>query len=328
MIIFLYGEDTYRSRVQLRKIIEKFKADRDPAGYNVVVIDAVAESTADRMIQEILCVPFLAERRLVVIESIFSSKFHQELSSGFSYFLQEKSIPDTTVVVLWEGGEIGKGKEVGRLFERLKQEKYAQEFSLLRGPQFAGWIAGEVQARGGSIASTAAQYLAGWAKNSWEASSLIDVCLAYAAGREIALTDVLRFTDDQQNADTVFVLVDAILHGRGKDAFAELRRQYEHGADASYIFAMIIRQVRILLQLRDLFDRGDLPASASVASLLKFHPFVVKKSLAGIRERSFRELANIHAALTSMDIEMKTGGRRLEVALDAFIGRESVKTLR
>ena len=39
MIINIFGEDNYRSYLYLQKMIEKFKAERDPQGYNVILVD-------------------------------------------------------------------------------------------------------------------------------------------------------------------------------------------------------------------------------------------------------------------------------------------------
>ncbi len=80
MVIFLYGKDIFRSREHLKKMTAKFRADRDPQGYNVVRLDASAESESSRIMNEMLASPFLAERRLAVIESLLSSK-HKSLQT-------------------------------------------------------------------------------------------------------------------------------------------------------------------------------------------------------------------------------------------------------
>jgi len=36
MIIYIYGEDTFRSHQYLKQQIERFKKERDPQGMNVV----------------------------------------------------------------------------------------------------------------------------------------------------------------------------------------------------------------------------------------------------------------------------------------------------
>ncbi len=66
MLIFLSGPDTFRSRKQLKKMIEKFKTDRDPQGFNVVVLDCRV-SEPSYILEQILTPPFLAEKKLVIL---------------------------------------------------------------------------------------------------------------------------------------------------------------------------------------------------------------------------------------------------------------------
>ena len=100
-----------------------------------------------------------------------------------------------------------------------------------------------------------------------------------------------------------------------------IREQYAKGEDAQFIFAMLIRQFRILLELRDLFDREDNLNSDVIAKQLGLHPFVVKKSLPFVKKYTLTELKRIYSSLLDMDIETKTGQGDQSVLLDVFVGR-------
>ena len=56
MIIYIWGEDTFRSRQYLKKTIEQFKKQRDPQGYNVVILDTKKEESG-RVLRNFIC-PF------------------------------------------------------------------------------------------------------------------------------------------------------------------------------------------------------------------------------------------------------------------------------
>ena len=73
MIIYIYGEDTFRSRNYLKQQVERFKKERDPQGMNVVVLDG-QKVESRRLWNEITAAPFLAEKRLVIVQNILSSK--------------------------------------------------------------------------------------------------------------------------------------------------------------------------------------------------------------------------------------------------------------
>ena len=139
MIIFLYGKDTFRSKQQLKKMIEKFKADRDPAGYNVARIDASLEKDGGKIMSEILAIPFLAERRFIAIESLLSSKL-TELQKEMLERIESKRLPESNIIVFWEATDTFKTKDAKALFERLAKEKYAQAFEEYTGARLTSWI--------------------------------------------------------------------------------------------------------------------------------------------------------------------------------------------
>lgn len=321
MIIFLYGKDTFRSRQQLKKMVEKFKADRDPAGYNVVVIDADAEKDSRRIMGEILTVPFLAERRMVVVESLLSVKHHAQLIQEILQRIEAKALSESTVLLFWEPSDSFVGKEAKALFAKLSQEKYCQSFDPLQGEKYASWIKEELDRRGTRATRDAVGCLASNTKDGWQAHTLIEQLTAYSGAQEITRKEVELFLDTQ-NADTIFSFVDAVVSGNAREAYRLLSHAYNNGEDLSYLFAMLIRQYRILMTMRDFFERTDTASTEVIAQKLSLHPFVVKKSLASMRRTPMASFRRVHRELTALDIAIKTGRGSPEAALDAFIGRQ------
>jgi DNA polymerase III subunit delta len=337
MIIFLYGKDTYRSKQQLAKMVGKFRAERDPQGLNLVKIDC--DSAKENIMQEVLSSPFLAEKRMVVLENLLSSK-QISVQEDFIKRIEEKNLPEDVVLIIWEAIEKPKLKAVKQLFERLLKEKFVQHFEELSGAKLTGWILAEVKGRGGEIDSKAANVLASSVgSDMWRLSTIIDQCIAYVysannepplipplrGGRIITSSDVNLFIEEKAD-DNVFNLVDAIVNKQTKDVYTMMQEQYRQGNDAGYLFAMILRQFRILLQLRDLYDRGENLQSSSMAKELGLHPFVIKKSLPMVKRYSLEELANIHADLLLIDKKTKTGQGDQSLMLDMFVGKTCLTT--
>lgn len=320
MLLFLYGPDTFRSRQQLKKIIAKFKHDRDPQGLNVVRIDVEKEAHSGKILEQILTIPFLAERRMVVLENLLVSK-HKELQSELFCRIEEERLPASTVLVFWEGVEKVKGKDATDFFERLTREKFAQRFDLLKGIKLGGWIAAEVTERGGKMTAPATQYLAtNLANDMWRLSSLIDQLVSYRPGIEIDLADIQLFFDEKIN-DNIFALVDAIVARQTKSVYQMIQEQYRQGEDVQYMLAMIIRQFRILLQMRDVFEREETLPSELMAKKLNLHPFVVKKSLVSMKRYTLAQLKDVYDALLTLDVHIKTGYAAPETLLDVFVAR-------
>ncbi|MCX6779664.1 MAG: hypothetical protein NT034_00600, partial [Candidatus Magasanikbacteria bacterium] len=158
MVIYIYGEDSYRSRQYLSDQITKFKTARDPQGYNVAIFDA-QKVEPGKILSEIVSSPFLAEKRLVVVENILSISDKVFLGELIER-VEEKRIPESNIVIFWQSEKLSKVKEAKEFEAILKKEKYAQEFEALDSSALSAWIATEVKKRNGKISNQAINYLA------------------------------------------------------------------------------------------------------------------------------------------------------------------------
>ena len=115
-------------------------------------------------------------------------------------------------------------------------------------------------------------------------------------------------------------MVDAIVAGNRKLAFRLIEDQRQLGQDDGYLFSMIVRQFRILISMRDVFNREENISSDSMAKALELHPFVVKKSLPLIKRYSLDRLKDLYQQLLSIDIKTKTGLADQSWLIDLFVG--------
>lgn len=304
----------------MKKMIEKFKQDRDPQGYNVAVLDCVKED-GGKIMEQILSAPFMSEKRLVVLENFLSTTKIGDLQAEMLKRVDEKTLPESTVLIFWEEDLKPKTKVAKELFEKLSKEKFSQQFEALVGFKLQAWIEAEFKTRGGKISQPALQYLTqNIGSDMWRLDSLISQLVAYKAGGEIGLADVQLFLDEKTD-DSIFNLVDAIVGGQAKKAFEMIREQYRIGKDAPYVFAMLLRQFRILLELRDLHEREDNLSSDALAKKLNLHPFVVKKSLPFVKCYPMEKLKSIYQSLLDFDVKTKTGQGGPELLLDVLVGK-------
>ncbi len=319
MLIFLFGSDTFNSHRQLKKMTAKFKAERDPQELNVAVLDCERE-TPDKIWEQILATAFLAEKRLVVLKNLLLSK-HKELQTALLKRLEEKKLPEENVLIFWESASEFKNPEAKALAARLQKEKFAQQFEPPTGLKLKAWINQELKERTGKINVSALNYLTENAGTDiWLLGSLLAQLLAYKNGEEITVADIALFLE-QKIDDSIFNLVDAIVAKQPQKVFQMMREQYRLGKDPGYIFVMILRQFKILLELRDLYEREDKLTSDQIAKKLGLHPFVVKKSLPMIKRYTMAELKNIYQQLLDIDIKTKTGQGDQSIMLDLFVGK-------
>jgi len=318
MLIFLYGKDTYRSKQQLKKMIEKFKVERDPQGYNVVELDCDKE-TSGNIMSQLLTSPFLADKKMIVLKNLLSNSEHKDFLLELMTRIEENRLPEENIVVFWESNDTFKTKNAKTLFEKLKKEKFAQTFPELKGFEISNWIKNEIISRGGKIEMKALNFLVtNFASDMWSLATFIDQLVSYTT-QEITLSDVQKFVVEKVD-DNIFNLVDAIVAGQKAKAFKMIRKQYENGEDAQFIFAMILRQFRILLEMREVYEKKDNINSNDLAKMLGLHPFVVTKSFAFVKRYTLSQIKDIYLKLLEMDTKTKTGQGGQSFLLDVFVG--------
>ena len=316
MVIFLYGDDSYRSRHHLKKLMERFRAERDPQGCNVDVID-VGFIPASEILSRAFASPFLAEKRMVVLLS-FLSAGEPELQEAFLERLRA-GLPDDLVFVFWESVAMVKKSE---LFNALKKEKYAQEFAPLTGARLVAWIVEEVAARGAVLAPGAVEKMAEGCSDTFEAMHLVNQLVALVARekRPITVDDVGQFGEVKID-DDIFALVDAIGSRDKKRALKLLEEQWRQRVNDQYLFSMLVRQFRLVASVAAARDELEKASSNDIAQHLGLHPFVVKKTLALVPRYTSKDLSSAYQELIEMDRAVKTGRGEMDVMMTAFVSR-------
>jgi len=312
MVIFVYGKDVYRSSLYLKKVVDKFRADRDPSGYNTIVLDCADPKEAQRSLQEVLAAPFLAERRMVVLKHLISCK-DEALKKQFLERFESGNLPDSNVIVVYETVDKYRSKLDKTLLATLEKEKYKEYFGQLEGRELASWASQEIKERGGSIDGQALSYLmANAGSNLFELINIIEQLVSY--NPKVTKETVDIFVPEKID-DNIFTLVDTIVAGDIKKSFKLIQGQYDAGNDAGYMFAMILRQFRILIQLRDCLDRGVQPDPKPMS----LHPFVVKKTTPIAQKYTMEKLEKAYNELLQMDVHTKLGITPQPLMLDMFL---------
>ncbi len=322
MVIFLYGEDTYRSRERLTQLTTRFKKERDPEGLNVSFVDA--SSTKENILETIKASPFLAEKRMVVVERLAQTK-QKEVQTEITELITKDAFPKTSVVIFWEEKSPDKHKEAKQLWDTLKATPYAQEFSQMNAPEANSWIQAYIKEHGKTIENDALFLLSPLAvKNTWEAKQLLDTVIGYI-GTETTVTkkEVALFLEEGSE-DVIFALVDATLAGQTKQAYELLSTSRRHGQEAGYVIAMIIRQVRIMLQVEDMLRAQPGVPTDQVARTLAIHPFVAKKTISLTKHLAPHTAERMHSMLLQGDMAIKTGRQSPDEVLEFFIAQTSL----
>jgi len=314
MIIFLYGEDTFRSRRKLNELKEKFLREIDKTGASLSLIDG-EKAAIGEINGAIAPLSLLAKKRMIVIENIFSNKSKTIFKELNEYFNSKRS--DENIVIFWDGkiDEKKLSAEKNKLFKLLNKSKLVQNFKSLSNTEIINWTKKEIEERGGKISREALYILTSLASGDlWQIDNDITKLLNYKTGQQLKLgksesteitdEDVKNLVSGQVN-ENIFALTDALASKNKKMAAKLLEDHLAAGLTEGYLLNMIIRQFKTLLQIRQAIDSGF--TSRKIITLLKIHPYVAQKGIGQVRNFSLDQLKKILSELIKIDYLMKSG---------------------
>lgn len=317
-LALLHGEDEFA----IAEEVARFRAalgDPSVASINISEFDASATLNDIRSSAEAM--PFLAERRLVILYGMLhqltgSEKTKQERLAALLAYLAD--LPPTTTVLLVEPKALPRNNRALKQVSSL-DGALVRKLDLPQGPDVVKWIEARAKKHGGQFSRAGAQALAAAVGDyPRELDTEIVKLLTYVDFiRPVDAPDVERLTPASGQA-TVFQMVDALGQRNGRAAARSLHTLLaQPGQDAHAIFGMVVRQFRLLVQARDLLDRRANPASIGAA--LGVQDFVARKLLDQARNFNMATLRRVYERLLDFDVEMKTGKLDAELALDLMV---------
>lgn len=293
----MYGEDTYSISEKISTWKDEF-AKRYDGDTNITELDG-EEVAVSEIIDAISVLPFLSDKRLVIVKDFLSGQ-QAEIQKDLADRL--KDVPDTTVLVFYE---MKKPDKRLSLFKHLSKTGKTYEFVPPQGAALNQWIIDKTSKKGGTIGIMAASYLAQHVGNDlWKLLSEIGKLVSYTAGREIKSSDIDLLT--RSSAETnIFKMTDQIGNKRTHEAIKTLHMLLDSGADLHYVFSMIVRQFRLIIQIKDLVRKGF--QKQQIIDRLKQKPFTITSTINQIKNFEPEKLKDIYEKLLEIDTKFKTG---------------------
>lgn len=345
MIIFIYGQDSFRGSQKIKEFKDKYLREVDETGTSLVRLDG--KNTDIKEINEKTGASSLfARKRMVIIDNIFLNSSTVFLEKILEYFKQKEqaSKDGEDNIIIFHSPELKEikrktsskvlladvhGKEkplsskAAKLFQFLSGQQYVQHYPLMSDQELSKWIKEQVEAEGGSISPADIRMLIGLVGNDlWQLNSEINKLIHYKKGltgeEEVTIeSEDIKALVKANFDENIFALTDALSNRDKKQATRLLEEQYEAGLGDAYLLNMVIRQFKILLRIREALDNGY--TSNKIISQLKLHPFVVQKGINQVRRFKLEELKKIFSKLVEADHLMKTGKQDTRLMLDLLI---------
>lgn len=328
-IILLFGDDAQAIAEAAARLESAAAGDAALGDLNLSRFDLEDRSISDEQVQSaIYALPFLAEKRLVILRNPFARYKTAEASQRLIHLLE--TMPPTTQLVLVvpdrpqgkEGWEIMDDKKRGKpLLEWARKagaRALVRELRLPRPHEMTDWILRRARQEGGQFTPRAAAELAALTGNDTGiAAQEVRKLLTYVDyKRAVEVDDVQEVAASDGQAD-VFKMVDAIAAGETRTALRHLKILLEE-EDPARLFGMVIRQYRLLILAREALDQG-ITAPADIARRLKLHPYAAENLTRQAQRLNLTKLEGAYRLILAADQMIKSGQADFETALQTLI---------
>lgn len=321
-LYLLYGEDEFTRSEQVATLREKMR--RLPAGeYNITQLDG-SVATVDEVLGACEAVPFVAERRMVIVSGLLGrwqagstgrgARSRKRAAGGSTEELQRllaalPEVPSTTSLVLEEGA----------LDEQLVAQVagprvVARRFDRPRGERLVRWIQQRAQAHGAELDQQVARVLAAESEDLRRLDGELAKLALFCPGPiDVEAVHLLVASAEV----TIFALLDAVAARKAGDALTALRHLYQQGQRPEAVVAQLASLARRLLIVTELARTGSVTPARAAANGL--NPNVLSKLQRQARAFKPDELQRALERLLEADRASKTGRLDPELAVELAV---------
>ncbi|NLO82885.1 MAG: DNA polymerase III subunit delta [Clostridiales bacterium] len=312
-LYLFYGEEEYVKEQAMLQLTQAI-VTRDMAALNHQVLDGDSV-TADDIIYACETLPFMAEKRLVVVKDLpvlmgTRTSFDEDRLKAYL-----SRLPDTTCLVFYCMGKINKRKSLYNAIQKLGQ---VVEFQLLKQNEIAKWIVSNLKRRNKKISSAALQHFIDVAGNRLEKiykelNKLVDYI-----GDNVYITEEDIDTVVTPSAEyTIFQLIETVGTRNVGQAMYFLDRLLSEGENIFSILVMISRHISTIFQCKCLSEKG-LTADA-ISRAIDVHPYTIKKCLQQSRYFTASNLKTAMEECLKTDYGIKSGRIQARIGVEMLI---------
>lgn len=322
MIFYIYGTDNYLVREKTAEIRNGFISKKDKGGFNVIKLTG-EEITTDRFTQEVLTVPFLSEKKLIVVTDLCSdfSAGKKKLKDEIFTFLkahQDKLENNLLFTDVFE--EEKKIPQKDQLFNLLKSQQYAWYLPALKNADLNNWLKKYCAKNDIRIEPAAAAELLTMVGNDLlQLDNELNKLKNYSA--EPITKEAVRLLVRAKYDDDVFQLTDALAAKNRRAALELIANQLLSGNEPLSLLGSINWQFKTMLKIKSLLEDNPRQTAFDISSKTGLHSFVVSKNLATVKKFTLAELIKIQNDLIEIETNLKSGSKNPELLFDLFVAK-------
>jgi len=295
-LVLMSGEDTFSLLEEVKRWKDAFVEKHGDS--DLEELDGES-CRIEQIISSISTTPFLSEKRLVILRNFLSGRKPDEANALIPAL---EKLPETSILVLAELKDPDKRTSI---FKKLSSLATNRLFLRPKGALLTTWVQRRALLGGAACSPDAATYLITLlGDNLFTLESEIQKLTLFAQGQAItpAMIDELVTRNIQKS---IFTMTDQLARKDFSGVLTTVRQLQEQGEEAAYIFSMIVRQFRLMLEMRALAEENLPPAM--IARKMEVHPFVVQNTLRFAKNFTAAEMKSALQKFLIIDRRLKTG---------------------
>ncbi|MFC4738179.1 DNA polymerase III subunit delta [Bacillus daqingensis] len=317
-----YGSETYLIEDIVQAIISRV-LDPDERDMKLMRFD-MRETPVETAIEEAYTFPFMGGTKVVIIQHPYfltgqkpKEKIEHDLQQLADYAERK---PEETIFIVQAPYE--KLDERKKAVKQLRKHAAVMEAAPLTDKELRSWLDTRAKTLGAVIDDTAKEKLLSLTgDNLLMLTSELNKLSVHSDDGSITAAQVEALTARSLEHD-IFALVDHVVQKRTAKAIRIYRDLIKQKEAPIKIASLMVRQFRILYQVKQLMQQGY--GEKMIASRLKLHPFAVK--LAGKQVRNFSSdvLLDQIDALAELDFRIKSGAVEDVLGVELYLLGRSV----
>lgn len=315
LLQLLYGTNIIRIEDKFKKIAKEYVGELDDFNYAKLNFK---EITIEQIIEEAQTLPFLAERKVLVIEdaTLFTA---QKTSTSVNHnidllidYINNKS-DDTLIIFVVHAEKLDKRKKVTKLMAKLGKQI---EINDMTEQELTNYVRSTLDKNNLEIKTDALNSFLEKTSLKYEAvHNELNKLILYVDD-EITIEDVESVVSVSLEQN-VFLLTEFILKNKKESAVKLARELILQKEEPMKLLHLVIGQFRLFYQVKILLGEGY--QEDNIASTLKVHPYRVKLAVRHTRNYPLDELLKKMIICRDMDYKFKSSYLDRSTLFELFI---------
>ena len=306
-LYLFYGEESFLIEDAVERITHSL-VDPDSRDFNYRVVYADEEDPVS-VIDEAKTVPFMGEKKLIIIKNINRLKKNQEILVDYCLH------PCSSTVLVFTAAEIDKRK---KLFQTLMKKGNVVRFDPLSGVDIGLWIRKRLKEEHLEISDEAVAYLINFIGSDLQTiSNEMDKLVSFAGkGSRVDVEDMETVTGDIQ-LRSVFELSSAIGWKKKEEALSLINKILLQGEAPYKILGLIGYQFRSILLAKFLSEKGYHPSK--ISEEMGIPVSFLKEYIEAGKSYRFDELKGFLGKLLDIDYRIKSSRLYPKTVLESLV---------